>query len=408
MTMKKNIIALAFLGLAPLSFGQYAYSEPASNAEGSEYKFRKIAHLDATPVQSQGYTGTCWSFSALSFFESELMRQGTADPALLSEMYIVRKAYEGKAEKYIRMDGKINFSEGGAFHDIPYVIRNYGIVPLEVYEGLNYGSKRHNHSEMFSVLDGAVQGLLEHLKKRNVKSLTSAWKNALNGILNAYFGEDITEFELEGKKYTPKTYADAIGLDMDDYVSLTSFTNHEMNKECMLAIADNWAWGKGYNVEIDDLMDACEDALKNGYSLAWGADVSEKGFSFSNGLAINPQDEGTISVSGNDNKNFSDGGAEKKSNAFKTPVDEVDVTAEIRQEGYENKTTTDDHGMHIVGVYKDQNNTRYFLVKNSWGTGNYPEGYLYVSESYFKWKTINVYMHKDGLSKAMKKQLGLK
>jgi bleomycin hydrolase len=411
-TMRKNIIALAFVALASFSFGQAKYFAPrvtqASNAEGSEYKFQKVVHLDATPVQSQGYTGTCWSFSALSFFESELMRQGTADPALLSEMYIVRKAYESKAEKYIRMDGEINFSEGGAFHDIPYVIRNYGIVPLDVYEGLNYGAENHNHSEMFSVLDGAVQGLLKHMKKRSVKSLTPVWKSALNGVLDAYFGDDVTAFDLKGKKYTPKSYADAIGLDMDDYVSLTSFTNHEMNKECMLAIPDNWAWGKGYNIEINDLMDACENALKNGYSLAWGADVSEKGFSFSNGLAINPQDEETISVSGNDNKNFSDGGAEKKSNAFKTPVAEVKVTSEIRQEGYDNKTTTDDHGMHIVGLYKDQNNTRYFLVKNSWGTGNYPQGYLYVSESYFKWKTINVYLHKDGLSKTMKKQLDIK
>ncbi len=405
--MRNNIIAIAFVGLSACSFGQFGNSDPISNAEGSEYKFQKIAHLDATPVQSQGYTGTCWSFSALSFFESELMRQGTADPDLLSEMYIVRKAYESKAAKYIRMDGKINFSEGGAFHDIPYVIRNYGIVPLEVYDGLNYGTERHNHSEMFSVIDGAVQGLLGHLQKRNVKSLTSAWQVALNGILDAYLGEDIKEFELDGKKYTPKSYAEAIGLNMDDYVSLTSFTNHEMNKECMLAIPDNWAWGKSYNVELEDLMSACEYALKNGYSLAWGADVSEKGFSFSNGLAINPKDAKTISVSGNDNKNFSDGGAEKTSNAFKTPVDEVIVTAELRQEGYDNKTTTDDHGMHIVGLYKDQNNTRYFLVKNSWGTGNYPEGYLYVSESYFKWKTINVYLHKDGVSNNLAKKLKL-
>ena len=405
--MNMKLITLLFVGVATFSFGQFGYSEPSSNAKDSEYKFSKVAHLDATPVQSQGYTGTCWSFSALSFFESELMRMGTKDPALLSEMFIVRKAYEGKAAKYIRMDGKINFSEGGAFHDIPYVIRNYGIVPLEVYNGLNYGTEKHNHSEMFSVLDGAVQGLLKHMKSRSTKSLTSAWKTALNGILNAYLGEDVAEFEFNGKKYTPKTYAKEIGLNMDDYVSLTSFTNHELNKECMLAIPDNWAWGKSYNVSLDDLMEASEHALKEGYSLAWGADVSEKGFSFSNGLGINPKDAATIAVSGKDNKNFSDGGAEKTSNAFKTPVEEVEVTPEIRQEGYDIKTTTDDHGMHIVGLYKDQDGTKYFLVKNSWGTGNYPEGYLYVSESYFKWKTINVYLHKDGLSKGMKKKLGL-
>jgi len=406
--MKKHLIILSFLGLSTLSLAQFGYTEPVKNAEDSEYKLSKVAHLDATPVQSQGYTGTCWSFSALSFFESELIRKGAKSPDLLSEMYIVRKAYESKAEKYIRMDGKINFSEGGAFHDIPYVIRNYGIVPLEVYEGLNYGSEKHNHSEMFSVINGAMQGLLGHMNERNTKSITMAWKAALNGILDAYLGDDVKEFELKGKKYTPKSYADAIGLNMDDYLSLTSFTNHELNKECLLAIPDNWAWGKSYNVSLDNLFDACEHALREGYTVAWGADVSEKGFSFSNGLAINPEDESTINVSGNDNKNFSDGGAQKTSNAFKTPVKEVIVTPEIRQEGYDNKTTTDDHGMHIVGLYKDQKGTKYFLVKNSWGTGNYPEGYLYVSESYFKWKTINIYLHKDGLSKELKKTLGLK
>lgn len=406
--MKKLLFAIAFTGFfISAGFSQYGYTEPITNSKESEYRFTEVAHLDATPVQNQGYTGTCWSFSALSFFESELMRMGTENPALLSEMYVVRKAYEAKAEKYIRMNGKTNFSQGGAFHDIPYVIRHYGIVPLEVYKGLNYGSEKHNHSEMFSVLDGAVQGVLKHLNAKHTKALTPAWKKAVSGILDAYLGEDITEFEFEGKKYTPKSYAEEIGLDMDNYISLTSFTNHPMNEKCLLAIPDNWAWGTSYNVSLDDLMSAAEYALKNGYSIAWGADVSEDGFSFRNGLAINPVDPSTIKVSGSNNKNFSDAGAEKKSDAFKTPVEEVDVTPEIRQEGYDNKTTTDDHGMHIVGLYKDQNGTKYFLVKNSWGTGNYPEGYLYVSESYFKWKTINIYLHKDGLSKAMKKKLGL-
>ena len=405
--MKKTALFIAFLGFLSYSFGQFGYTGPTKNSEHSQYQFTKVAHLDATPVESQGYTGTCWSFSALSFFESELMRMGNKNPDLLSEMYVARKAYEGKAEKYIRMDGKVNFSEGGAFHDIPYVIRRYGIVPQEIYPGLNYGSDKHNHSELFNVLNGAVQGVLAQVNSKGSKTLTPAWKNAINGILDAYFGTDIKEFELKGKKYTPTSYAKAIGLDMDDYVSLTSFTNHEMNAECWLEIPDNWAWGKSYNVSLEDLMAATEYALKNGYTVAWGADVSEKGFSFSNGLAINPVDELTITVSGSDNKNFSDGGAEKHSNAFVTPVKEVDVTPAIRQEGYDNKSTTDDHGMHIVGMYKDQDGTKYFLVKNSWGTGNYPEGYLYVSESYFKWKTINVYLHKDGLSKALKKKLGL-
>ncbi len=404
--MKTLLFSFSFVAFLNAS-AQFGYTEPVKNAPESEYKFTKVAHLDATPVQSQGYTGTCWSFSALSFFESELIRKGTKNPDLLAEMYVVRKAYESKADKYIRMDGKINFSEGGAFHDIPYVIKNYGIVPEEIYKGLNYGSSTHDHSEMFSVLNGAVQGILDHMKNAGGKELTSAWRNALNGILDAYFGKDVQEFEFKGKKYTPQSYAKAIGLNMDEYVSLTSFTNHRLYERCQLAIPDNWAWGDSYNVALNDLMDACEYALKNGYTLAWGADVSEKGFSFKNGLAIVPEDPSSIDVQGKDNKNFSDAGADKQSNAFLTPQKELTISPELRQKAYDGKTTTDDHGMHIVGLYKDQNGTRYLLVKNSWGTGNYPKGYLYVSEHYFNYKTINIYVHKDGLSAALRKKLSL-
>jgi bleomycin hydrolase len=405
--MKKLAISILFLGLTSISQAQFAFTEPVKNAEGSDYKLTKIAHLDATPVQSQGITGTCWSFSALSFFESELIRKGNKTPDLLAEMYIVRKAYESKAEKYIRMDGKINFSEGGAFHDIPYVIKNYGIVPEEIYKGLNYGSETHNHSELFEVLNGAMQGLLGHVKNSNGAELSNAWMNAMTGILDAYLGKDPKEFEFKGKKYTPQTYAKSIGLNMDEYVSLTSFTNHAMYQKCHLAIPDNWAWGESYNVGLPDLFEACDYALKNGYTIAWGADVSEKGFSFRNGLAIVPEDPSTIDVKGKDNKNFSDAGADKASNAFVTPQKELLITPELRQKGYDGKTTTDDHGMHIVGLYKDQNGTRYLLVKNSWGTGNYPKGYLYVSEHYFNYKTINIYLHKDGISPALKKKLSL-
>jgi bleomycin hydrolase len=272
---------------------------------------------------------------------------------------------------------------------------------------LNYGSETHDHSELFSVLNGAVQGMLTSMQNSS-DGISNAWMSALNGILDAYLGADVKEFELNGKKYTPQSYAKAIGLNMDEYISLTSFTNHPMNQKCMLEIPDNWAWGESYNVGLTDLFDACEYALKNGYTLAWGADVSEKGFSFRNGLAIVPQDPSTIDVQGRDNKNFSDAGADKSSNAFVTPQKELEITPELRQKGYDSKVTTDDHGMHIVGLYKDQNGTRYLLVKNSWGTGNYPKGFLYVSENYFKYKTINIYLHKDGLSPDLKKKLSTK
>ena len=389
-----------------LSFILFSNAQITStNIEGSNYKFTKVAHLDATPVQSQGRTATCWSFSGLSFFESELIRKGNKNPAILSEMYVVRKSYENKADKYIRMDGKINFSEGGAFHDIPWVIKNYGIVPYDIYNGL-VGSESYDHAEFFEVLNGAVQGLLK-FGASSSNGISPNWKPAISGILDAYLGKDIKEFEFKGKKYTPQTYAQAIGLNMDDYVSLTSFTNHSLYSKCQLAIPDNYNWGDSYNVNLNDLMTTVEFALSKGYTLAWGADVSEKGFSFKNGIALVPEDPNSIQVVGKDNKNFSDAGADKNANAFLSPVKELAITEEIRQKGYDQKTTTDDHGMHIVGLYTDQNGSKYVLVKNSWGTSNYPKGYLYVSEQYFRYKTINIYLHKEGVPSELKQKINL-
>jgi len=403
--MKKLFLSSIILFFVSGIWSQTHEEKHTTNAPDSDYRFTKIALLESTPVESQGQAGTCWSFSALSFFESEMIRKGNKTPDILSEMYIVRKAYESKAEKYIRMDGKTNFSQGGAFHDIPFVIKKYGIVPQEIYQGLNYGMDTHNHNEFFNVLEGTVKGVLNSTGKT---PLTSVWQNAIQSVIDVYLGADITTFEWMGKTYTPKSYAQAIGLKMDEYVSLTSFTNHELYSQCMLEIQDNWAWGTSYNVTMDDLFNETVSALKNGYTVAWGADVSEKGFSFKNGLGIVPEDMSTIKVKGKDNANFSDGGADRTSDAFKTPVKELTITTALRQQAYDNKTTTDDHGMHIVGLYKDQNGTNYFLVKNSWGTSNYPEGFLYVSENYFKYKTINIYLHKDGLSKEIRKKLNIK
>ena len=389
------------------SMAVFINAQTLTNIKGSSYAFSEVVRHDATPVLSQGYTATCWSFSALSFFESEMMRKGIENPPILSQMYVARKAYEGKAEKFIRMDGKINFAQGGAFHDIPWVFNRYGIVPNEVYNGLNYGLDRHNHRELYTVLNGYMQGVLKFVDEKGNKPLSPAWSEGFAGILDAYLGVDPKEFTYNGEQYTPKSYAEKTGLNMEDYVSLTSFTHFDNYQTCQLAIQDNWAWGTSYNVALEDLQSAAEYALKNGYTVAWGADVSEKGFNFRKGLAIVPEDESTIDVKGKDNNNFSDAGADKSSNAFYTPVKELSITPELRQAQYDNKTTTDDHGMHITGIYKDQNNTTYFLVKNSWGTANYPEGYLYVSENYFKLKTINIYLHKDALPEDLKKKLNL-
>lgn len=374
-------------------------AQEVTNTEKSNYKFKKIYHHSATPVQSQGNTGTCWSFSALSFFESEMLRLGIKNPPVLSEMYIVRKAYEMKAEKYIRMDGKTNFAEGGAFHDIPLVIKKYGIVPFDFYDGLN-GQKSYNHSTMFQELNDNVKKTMALVGKPEGISMT--WKNDFSAILDKNLGKIPSEFEWNGKKYSPITFAESLKLNMNDYYSLTSFTNHEMYAKCQLEIQDNWAWGDSYNVNLTDLVQTVKYALEKGFTVAWGADVSEKGFSFKNGIAIVPENSATIEVKGADNKNFSDAGADRVSNAFLNPSKEMKITPEVRQMGYDNKTTTDDHGMHIVGLYQDQNGTDYFLVKNSWGTSNYPQGYLYVSEAYFKHKTINIYLHKDAIPENVK------
>lgn len=316
--LKKFFFAGVFLVASLLSNAQ-----EFKNSEKSNYSFKKVYHHDATPVQSQGNTGTCWSFSALSFFESELIRMGVKNPPVLSEMYIVRKAYEMKADKFIRMDGKINFSEGGAFHDIPYVMNQFGVVPFDIYNGLN-GATTYNHSTMFNELNTVVQNTLKLVGQS--EGIPLDWKNQIHKTLDKNLGADPVEFTWEGKKYTPSSYAQSLGLNMDNYVSLTSFTNHAPYKKCQLAIQDNWAWGDSYNVSLDDLAKSVKEALEKGYTVAWGADVSEKGFSFKNGIAIVPENIASIEVQGKDNKNFSDAGADRVSNAFLNPSKEMKIT----------------------------------------------------------------------------------
>ena len=379
------------------------HAQLKTNVEGSKFEFKKVVSHDASPVESQGRAGTCWSFSALSFLESEIMRINKTDkPILLSEMFIVRKAYEAKAQKYIRMDGNTNFGQGGAFHDIPYVIKNYGIVPQNVYTGLKKKSDTYNHAEMFKKLNEIVVSA-----RAEGKGIQKSWVDAYNGVLDEELGELPETFKYKGEKYTPKTFYNSLGIDMNDYVSITSFTNHPIYSKCMLEIPDNWLWDESYNVSLDEMYETVLHALKSGYTVAWGADVSEKGFSFKNGLAIVPLKKEEIVVEGQDNENFSDAGADKKSSYFTQPDSEVEVTQKMRQEGYDHKETTDDHGMHIVGLYKDKKGRNFFLVKNSWGTSNYPKGYLYVSESYFKLKTINIYLHKDAIQDMLASKLGL-
>ena len=405
--MKKIILSLvAFAAISLNTFAQ----DTLTNKKGSGYIFTELKDLDKTTTQNQNRTGTCWSFSSLSFFESELIRMGKGEHNL-SEMYIVRNAYLGKAETHLRYYGTFTFGQGGAFHDIPWVIKRHGIVPESAYKGLNYGSDKHNHSEMEGMLK-AMLGVLA--KKPQGGKLTPAWKKAFTGVTDAYLGElpdnlEDFKFDYEGKSYTPKSFANSLGLNMDDYISLTSYTHHPFYESFVLEVQDNWALQSSYNLPLDEFMEVMENAIMDGYSFAWGADVSEKGFSPRDALAILPKDASTIKKKGNDSKFFNNAGSEKVSNAFMQPVEERIVTQEERQAAFDSQETTDDHGMHIVGLVKDQKGTKYFVVKNSWGTKyNQCDGYFYASFPYVRYKTMNIQIHKDALPKKLRKKLGIK
>ena len=405
--MKKLLFTIPIL----FSLSLIAQDKFETNKKDSEYKFTVLKDLEATEVQSQGRTGTCWSFSSLSFFESEIIRLNPKKGKQnLSEMFIARNAYIGKAENYLRMYGTFTFGPGGAFHDIPWVIRRYGIVPEEVYKGLNYGDTIHRHAEMEAILGATVKELA---KKPQSGKLTPVWKKAYTGILDAYLGDlpdnvEDFKFNYDGEEYTPKSYSASLGLDMDNYISLTSYTHHPFYSQFVLEVQDNWAMQSGYNLPIDEFMKVMEDAIMNGYTFAWGADVSEKGFGYRDALAILPEDESTIQKKGRDNKHFSDAGASKISDAFITPVKERNVTQEERQIAFDNQETTDDHGMHITGLVEDQKGTKYFIVKNSWGKSNDCDGYFFASFPYVKYKSMNILIHKDGIPKNIKKKLGIK
>lgn len=371
------------------------------NKKGGNYIFTIKKDIEANEVQSQDRTGTCWSFSALSFVESELMRMGKGTHKL-SEMYIVRKAYEDKAENYVRMHGTANFSQGGAFHDIPHVIKKYGIVPQEAYKGLEYGTEKHNHSEM----EAALKGILDAVIAKKQGQLTTSWKKAFNAVLDAYLGEVPSEFTYNGATYTPMSFAESLGLNMDDYVVITSFTHHPFYENFVLEVPDNWIWAQAYNVPMNEMMDIMKTSVMSGYSIGWAADVSEKGFSFKNGLAIVPKDVEDLKVKGKDNKHFSNAGADKSGSQFDSPGEELEITQELRQIGFDNYLTTDDHGMHFTGLVEDQEGNEYFIVKNSWGTSyNDCDGYFYASMPYVAYKTMNFMVHKDALPKSLKKKM---
>lgn len=332
----------------------------------AQYQFTPVKEIQHTPIKDQCSTGTCWSFSTISFLESEVARTSKKE-VNLSEMYIVRNIYKDKAMNYMLRQGKANFSEGGLSHDVMNAVRNHGLVPQG--ETTVIDPKTPDHGELVSILKGMLNQLIQD------NSVGKRWKKAFNAVLDVYFGIVPEKFKYQGKDLNPKAFAKTLSINADDYVSLTSFTHHPFHSEFILEIPDNYSNGSYYNLPMDELVKTVDAALEKGYTLAWDGDVSESFFSQNKGLAVFP--------------------ANTKENAFKKPVKEVPFNAERRQTLFENYKTTDDHLMHIVGTAKDQNGNIYYKIKNSWGEEGPYKGYLYMSKSYFQYKTVSVMLHKE-------------
>jgi len=369
------------------------------------YSFTIEISLPATSVKDQHRTSTCWSFASTSFIESELLRTGKGEYDL-SEMFFVRKAYEMKAEKYVRLHGLANFYQGGLAMDVMQIWKEYGILPNEAYDGLTIGDSLPVHGEMDAVLKGYVDQVL---KNRNRK-LSPVWKQGFDATLDAYLGEVPQEINYKGASYTPQSFAAELGLNADDYVSIASFTHHPFYEKFLIEIPDNWLWSSIDNVPLDEMMAVLDHALENGYTICWDADVGEKSYDWKRGIALMPSTE-IEDLSGLERARW-DELSESKQQAlfydFSTPKKERSISQEIRQEMFDNYQTTDDHLMHITGSARDQNGNKYYLVKNSWGTGNHIyKGYHYVSESYMRAKTIFFMVHKDAVPDSTSDKLGL-
>lgn len=352
------------------------------------YKFKTIVDLETTDVISQGRTGTCWSFSTSSFLESEIIRL-TGKKINLSEMYTVRQTYPNKAWNYVMRQGKTQFSEGGLAHDVINSVRAHGLVPQYAFTGLNTDETTYNHAEMVAVLKAALNVYVSNPAKK----LSPRWKPAIEGILDVYLGEDVTSFNYEGIQYTPESFLKMTKINTDNYITLTSFTHQPQYANFVLNIPDNFSNGSFYNLELNQLTETVNTALKNGFTIALDCDVSEKTFSAKHGIAIIPEDT-TVTE-----------------DQLDTVQKEKNITADYRQQEFENFNTTDDHLMHITGLLKDANGTSFYKVKNSWGSTSERVangGYVYISEAYFKLKTISVLLHKDALSNNLKKALELK
>ena len=377
--------------LAASAFTLTVAAQEKTNKKESQIKFTSVKEAQCTSVKDQFHSSTCWIFSTQSFMESEFMRMGKGQVDL-SEMWIVRAGYIEKAKKYMRMMGKTNFAPGGEAIDVIKLSATYGIVPQSAYPGMPEGETKVRHGE----LDGVLKAILDAQLKLTDGKLSQNWLVVFTAALDAYLGAPVTSFKMDGKTYTPQSYADFLGFKADDYVPVTSFTHHNFWTSFALEMPDNWAWYDYYNVPMQDMMSIIDNATLNGYTVGWGSDVSESYFSYKNGMAIVPE------------KEMSEMSQGEKDSLWMVPSKDKLITQLLRQQSFDDLSTQDDHGMQITGQAKDQTGKKYYIVKNSWGTKNELGGYFYASDAYVAYKTTSILVHKSSIPKEIAAKMGIK
>ena len=405
--MKKFFFSFVLSAVSLSMMGQTDTAKVASDTiEG--FRFTTVDSIAITPVKDQNRSGTCWSFSAIGFLESELLRMGKGVYDL-SEMFVVHHTMVDRAEYVVRMYGNAQFAPGGSAYDVIYCLKHYGIVPQSAMPGIQYGSSPADTLPVHTEIDAVAGGMVDAMTSSRLKKLTPVWKDALSAVYDTYLGKCPETFSYEGKEYTPQSFAAELGLNPEDYVSITSYTHHPFYSTFALEVPDNWRMDQMYNVPLDEMMAVIDNALANGYTVEWAADVSEMGFT-RKGIGVVPEEAKMADLSGSDAARWLGlSASDKREELTKKPMPEKEITQEIRQQAFDNWETTDDHGMLIFGIAKDQNGKRYYMVKNSWGTqkSDY-KGIWYVSEAYMKYKTNDVMVHKNAIPKDIRKKLGIK
>ena len=384
-------------------------AQDAKKVPADSLVFTTVLENPVTSIKNQNNSGTCWSYSALAFLESEVLKKDPSKKDIdLCESFLVSKTYTDRADRNVRTHGDASFSQGGSFYDAIFCMERYGFIPEGImpYPITPYGDSLFNFTNFFPPMEAYIKAV----SGSNAKKLNPMWKKDVQGMLDNYFGKCPTEFEYKGKKYTPQSFVkDYLQLDPNDYVSLTSYTHHPFYTQFVLEIQDNWRWATSYNLPLDEFMRVMEEGVKNGYTFAWGADVSEDGFSRRTGknkcVATVPDTKATAGV-GSDQSRWTGEKAGAKIAQADAAGEKV-ITQEMRQEGYDNWTTTDDHGMQIYGIAKDQNGKEYFMMKNSWGEYGPYKGFWYVSKPYVAYKTMNIVINKNAIPKDIRKKLGI-